>query len=173
MLCLPFILSAFKPILLKHLALPGALLVCLVASFTQRPPSIRFWDKAGPVQNQKPPHHSWRRENAASIVACTQALSLWEVRLKWMRQTRVVASKATILLWAFLVEKSWAALLLESEENKRQIGGRLQVSWTRDSHLAPPGCAAGHLLFPCRFGFARLTWKRLFIFSWGLWIKNT
>lgn len=88
-LCLPFILSTFKPILLKYLALPWAPFVCSCCLLHSGEPSISFWNKAASVQNQKPPHHSWWQENAVGIVICTQAFiplrstSVWN---EWGRQ---------------------------------------------------------------------------------------
>lgn len=88
-LCLPFISRAFKPILLKYPALPGAPLVRSCCLLHSEEASISFWNKAASMQNQKPPHHSWWQENAVGIVICTQAFiplrstSVWN---EWGRQ---------------------------------------------------------------------------------------
>lgn len=136
-LCLPFILSAFKPILLKYLALPWAPFVCSCCLLHSGEPSISIWNKAASVQNQKPPHHSWWQENAVGIVICTQAFIPLRVPLFEMNEADKSAGfKSNYPPLGFSCWKSWAAQLLESKENKRQIWGRLQVSYTRDAHLA-------------------------------------
>lgn len=91
--------------------------------------------------------------------------------LKWIRQTRVVASKAAILLQAFLVDSpvQRCNYKVERIEGKAEAGYRFPA---QEAHPCPQaGCVAGHLLSLCRFGFARLMWKRLFLFTQWLCVK--
>lgn len=103
--CLPFLLSAFQPILLKDLALPGALFIRSCCLLHSEDPSISVWNKDLLCRIKS--HHITAKGNRMqwALLFVHRPSSLSEVSLFEMNEAdKSVASKATLLLWALLIE---------------------------------------------------------------------
>ena len=121
-LCLPFILSAFKPILLKYLALLRALLVCSHRLLHSEEPSISFWNRQLLCRIKS--HHitAGGKRMQWALLFVHRPSSLWEVPLFEMNEAdKSSGFKSNYSLLGFSCWRFCTALLLGKNKTKRQI----------------------------------------------------
>lgn len=116
-LCLPVIVSAFKPILLKCPALPGALLVCSPCRFHSEDPSISFWNKALLCRIKSHPITADGKRMQRALLFVHGPSCLWEVPLFEMNEAdKTGGFKSSHPPLGFSRWKCCAALFLESKK---------------------------------------------------------